>query len=280
MPPTDRWCPTVYGKCTGEGGWAGGVRVRIGIALSGEVPGATERVLRAVEHAGIDVVVYHDVELDADVEEVRAEDPGRALVEDLVEGRLDAAVRGAVSGRCVRELINALNLPFTGRSTVLETEDRRVLLTPVGIDEGWDVGSLVKLGELAARFHRRLTQREPSVAVVSSGRLEDFGRRSEIDRWLADGELVARLLKERGMEVEHVGILVEEALERDVVLFVNGVLGNLAFRCLSLVAGFRSYGAPVLAALERGVVFVDTSRVQRASGYVRALRLAAELAGG
>ncbi len=254
--------------------------MRIGIALSGEVPGATERVLRAVEHAGIDVLVYHDVELDADVEEVRAEDPGRALVEDLVEGRLDAAVRGAVSGRCVRELIDALNLPFTGRSTVLETEDRRVLLTPVGIDEGWDVGSLVKLGELAARFHRRLTQREPSVAVVSSGRLEDFGRRSEIDRWLADGELVARLLKERGMEVEHVGILVEEALERDVVLFVNGVLGNLAFRCLSLVAGFRSYGAPVLAALERGVVFVDTSRVQRASGYVRALRLAAELAGG
>ncbi|WP_456481946.1 methanogenesis marker protein Mmp4/MtxX [Methanopyrus sp.] len=254
--------------------------MKVGIALSGDVPGAVERVLEAVERVDVDVVVYHDVDIDAEVEGVRVEDPGLALVEDLVEGRLDAAVRGAVPGRCVRELIGALDLPFTGRSTVLEVEDRRVLLTPVGIDEGWEVASLVELGELAARFYRRLASEEPSVAVVSSGRLEDFGRRSEIDRWLADGELIARLLRERGVKAEHVGILVEEALERDVVLFVNGVLGNLAFRCLSLVAGLRSHGAPVLAALRRGVVFVDTSRAQRASGYARALRLAAELAGG
>ncbi len=253
---------------------------RVGIAASRRVKGGLERVVRAVERADVDVVVYTDSELEVSAETVLCEDPGTRLVSDLVSGELDAAVRGAVSAACVKKLVDELGLELTGRSTVLEMEEGLVLLTPVGIDEGWEVEELVRLGELAADFCRRLGVEEPEVAVVSSGRLEDVGRHPTVDEWLAVGELTARLLRERGMRAEHVGVLVEEALDRDVLLFVNGVLGNLAFRTLSLVAGLKSHGAPVLSALSEGIVFVDTSRAQRPAGYARALRLAARLSGG
>jgi putative methanogen marker protein 4 len=255
--------------------------VRVGIAASRRVKGGLRRVARAVERvSGVDAVVYADGRVEAGVRVVRCEDPGSRMVADLLDGELDAAVRGAVPAACVKELVERLGVGFTGRSTVLERDGGFTLLTPVGIDEGWEVGELVRLGELAVDFCRRLGVEEPRVAVVSSGRLEDVGRHPRVDEWLAVGELAARLLRERGLRAEHVGILVERAVDRDVLLFTGGVLGNLAFRALSLVAGFRSHGAPVLSALSEGLVFVDTSRAQRSSGYARALRLAARLAGG
>ncbi|NPB02124.1 MAG: methanogenesis marker protein Mmp4/MtxX [Methanopyri archaeon] len=255
---------------------------RIAIAATERIPDGPERVLQALRDPPAPVNLYTDAPTDPPhprVDVIETEDPGTRMIEDLLEGRIDAAVRGAVPSHPVKELAEALDLPATGRSTVLETEEGLKLLTPVAIDEGHDVDELTELGLLAAEAHSRMTGGEPRIAVLSGGRLEDVGRHPTVDETLEKGENVAERLRREGLHADHVGILVEEALKtHDVLLFHDGIAGNLAFRCLVLAAGFPSHGAPCLWALKEGVVFVDTSRSQRPEGYSRALRLALSLA--
>ncbi len=254
---------------------------RLAIAATERIPDGPKRVLKALQDPPAPTNLYTDAPIDPPhpkVEVIKTEDPGARMIKDLLEGKIDAAVRGAVPSHPVKKLTKTLDLPATGRSTVLETKEGPKLLTPVAIDEGHDVNELTELGFLAAEAYSRMTGGEPRIAVLSGGRLEDAGRHPVVDQTLEKCENVAERLRRKGLHADHVGILVEEALEtHDVLLFHDGIAGNLAFRCLVLAAGFSSHGAPSLWALREGIVFVDTSRSQRPGGYSRALRLALSL---
>ncbi len=256
----------------------------LAIAATRTVPRGTERVLRALREPPAPTVLYTDSRIEPphpDVETVETDDPCTRMIHDLLRGHVDAAVRGAAPSKPVKELARRLDLPHTGRSTVLETPEGPRLLVPVAIDEGHDEEELIDLGTLAADAYRRMFGEEPEVAVLSGGRLEDAGRHPRVDETLRKGRTVVEGLRGRGVKADHVGILVEEALKtHHVLLFPDGIAGNLAFRCLVLAARMPSHGAPCLRALEKGVVFVDTSRSQRPGGYRRALRLALSLAEG
>ncbi|HJX04239.1 MAG TPA: hypothetical protein VJ489_00305, partial [Thermoplasmata archaeon] len=70
-------------------------------------------------------------------------------------------------------------------------------------------------------------------------------------------------------------ILLEDALKRsDVILAPDGVIGNIIFRSLHLVAGAKAYGAPIL---NIPTVFVDTSRAK--ADYLDSVLFAAGLVG-
>jgi putative methanogen marker protein 4 len=196
--------------------------------------------------------------------------PERAMIGDLMEGRLAAAVRGTLpSNQTLLELRRQANVSHLERIAFLETsQGKKFFLAPVGVDEGWTVEqkcALIRKGEkIALAFGL-----QKKTGVLSGGRLGDLGRHAAVDRSLADAELVARLTG-----AEHREILIEEAIQDCSLLIApDGITGNLIFRTLVFLGGGIGHGAPVVNIRK---IFVDTSRAS--PDYANALLLAAKLA--
>jgi predicted methyltransferase MtxX (methanogen marker protein 4) len=138
----------------------------------------------------------------------------------------------------------------------------------VGVDEGWEVSQkreLIHKGRIIARKFG-IPDR---VAVLSGGRLSDLGRHPQVDRTLAEGELLARIAG-----AEHHEILIEDAVRTcGIIIAPDGISGNLIFRTLTLIGKGKGHGAPVVNIHK---IFIDTSRASE--NYVNALLLAVSLA--
>ncbi len=255
-------------------------RAKVAIGASGKE--GLQRVLASASEAqqlGYAVVtVITDVESSppADVEVKISKNPGRDLILLLVEEKVDACVRGCLAAKLFLNAVKELLLmDKILRGSLLETpEGELLLLGPVGIDEGSSLNERLEFAKRAVRFMQML-ECKPLVAVLSGGRLEDLGRIPEVDKMLAEGEFLASCLQKMDVEVFHPGILLEEALKKgaNIVVAPNGIIGNLLFRALSLIAGWVSYGAPVLTTSH---AVVDTSRSRES--YVEAIALASALA--
>jgi len=197
------------------------------------------------------------------VEDEKAEE---LMVEDLMAGRLDAAVRGTLpANSTLRALRQAAGVSSLERIALLETaEGKKFLLAPVGVDEGWTVSQRLDLIRKGRAIAMRLGL-APEVGVLSGGRLGDIGRHPEVDRSLSSGELLSRL-----GEATHYEIRIEDAIRRcGLIIAPDGISGNLIFRTLTFLGSGKSYGAPVV---NIGRIFVDTSRAS--PGYRNALMLA------
>jgi len=198
-----------------------------------------------------------------------SEHPEEDLISDLFSGSIDAALRGTLSShQTLRILKDTAGVPKLERVVLLETADGvRFFLGPVGIDEGWTIPEKVSLVKKVQPLCHTFGLSQ-MVTILSGGRLDDIGRHPQIDRSLADAELVARLTG--GI---HRGILIEEAVcDSGFILAPDGISGNLIFRTLVFLGSGRSHGAPVLNIPK---IFVDTSRVN--PNYLHALNLADNL---
>ncbi|MHC1602247.1 MAG: methanogenesis marker protein Mmp4/MtxX [Methermicoccaceae archaeon] len=200
--------------------------------------------------------------------------PHERLVQLLVDGSVDAAVRGSLSATLtLTALKEALSLRVLHRAALLGSGEHEFILAPVGVDEGEGVEDRVILGALSAQL-LTLFGIAPSIGVLSGGRLEDRGRSVKVDTTLDEAQRVAESLCEMGYRAVHCGILLESAVcSHNVLIAPDGVCGNLIFRTLVLVGGGVPHGAPVL---DIDVVFVDTSRVS--CTYERQIVLASALA--
>ncbi|MGE5831321.1 MAG: methanogenesis marker protein Mmp4/MtxX [Methanomicrobiales archaeon] len=245
--------------------------MRIGIGAGrdiGKVLASAKRV-----KAGIQVLCYTSRESAGEIRDpslILSDRPGEALVKALMEGEIDAAVRGSLpSNDTLRSLREATGVDHLLRIALLSTRKGRMfLLAPVGVDEGWTVGEKVELVErgrdLAARFGL-----PPEVAVLSGGRLGDVGRHPAVDRTIADAEMVARLTG-----AVHREILIEDAIRTaGMILAPDGISGNLIFRTLVHLGEGKAHGAPVVN-IDR--IFVDSSRAS--PDYSNALITASKLA--
>ena len=244
--------------------------MRIGIGAGPDI----RKVLSSAAGAGrgIQVFCYTSREHASGISDPRlrvSDNPGESLVSALMDGGIDAAVRGSLpSNDTLRALKAATGVDHLLRIAILSTrKGRKFLLAPVGVDEGWMVEekvALVERGrELAARFGL-----PGEVAVLSGGRLGDVGRHPVVDRTIAEAELVARLTG-----AVHREILIEDAIESaGMILAPDGISGNLIFRTLVFLGGGRAYGAPVVN-IDR--IFVDSSRAS--PDYANALITASKL---
>jgi predicted methyltransferase MtxX (methanogen marker protein 4) len=237
------------------------VSVAIGSAQEGD--GADLTAARAVE-SGLGPVTVH-------------REPG-ALVRDLVEGGVDAAVRGTLPSHAVLPLLReAVGGASVKRVALIDLGvDRTFLLAPVGIDEGRDMAERWELLRGAIGLAKDLGW-EPRVAVMSMGRTEDQDRGEAIALSHRECEALRSAAEAEGATAVCTGIQLERAVEsHNVVLAPDGVTGNLVFRALHLVSGHESWGAVAVGISPK--VFVDTSREK--TDYLGALHLARAMAAG
>jgi putative methanogen marker protein 4 len=244
----------------------------IGIGIAEDA----ERVIRSIAGSGISssVLAYSrdstvTIPPDTGITIRVCDDPAGSLIDDLMAGHIDAAIRGTLpANTTLSALKKASGVQRLERAALLETaHGKRFFLAPVGVDEGWEIGERIELArkaqEMAVRFG--LPER---IGVLSGGRAGDIGRHPAVDRSLADAELIARMTG--GV---HYQILIENAV-RDcgVIIAPDGISGNLIFRTLIFLGSGRGHGAPVLN-ISR--IFVDTSRAT--PDYANAIRLAESL---
>jgi putative methanogen marker protein 4 len=195
--------------------------------------------------------------------------PEQALVDDLVTGKIDAAVRGTLpSNTTLKALKKAMGVDHLERIALLETvHGKKFLLTPVGVDEGWTVTEKLELIKKGRTIAKKFGLSEKT-GILSGGRLGDIGRHPQVDASMADAELVARL-----GDAAHCEILIEDAVETcGLIIAPDGISGNLVFRTLTFLGGGYGHGAPVVN-ISR--IFVDSSRAS--PNYANALLLAASL---
>lgn len=199
-----------------------------------------------------------------------------ALVDDLVEGRIDAAVRGSMSSSVLLPLLKKdLGLPELERIVILETEGGRTFcMAPVGIDEGWTYRQKLDLVMNCIPLLERLGM-GGRIAVMSGGRVDDKGRNDMVDTTIDDGLALVDELRSRGFDAYDAQILIEDIVGKaDLVIAPEGISGNLLFRTLHFIAGYSALGAPVV---NTDKVFVDTSRAK--TDYRDSIALAMKLCG-
>jgi putative methanogen marker protein 4 len=245
--------------------------MRIGIGAGRDI----HKVLASAAKAGpgVEVFCYTGKKEPGATRDARlrvSDRPGESLVKALMDGEIDAAVRGSLpSSDTLRALKEASGVDHLARIAILSTRKGRMfLLAPVGVDEGWTVAGKVELVERGRDLAARLGL-PAGVSVLSGGRLGDVGRHPAVDRTLADAELVARLTG-----ATHREILIEEAIEGSgMILAPDGISGNLIFRTLVHLGEGQAHGAPVVN-IDR--IFVDSSRAS--PDYANALITASKLA--
>jgi putative methanogen marker protein 4 len=244
--------------------------ITVGIGAGDDIGKVIASIRMVGDRCTIHCYCRHAPEHVPDIGFVTDERPEERLVRDLVSGQIDAAVRGTLPAHgTLSALKRECGVERLERIALLETPDGvKFLLAPVGVDEGWTISQkqeFVKKGRIIARKFG-ISDR---VAVLSGGRLGDVGRHPQVDRSLAEGELLARI-----GGAEHKEILIEDAVRNcGVIIAPDGISGNLIFRTLTLIGKGKGHGAPVVNIQQ---IFVDTSRASE--NYVNALLLAASLA--
>jgi predicted methyltransferase MtxX (methanogen marker protein 4) len=163
---------------------------RIGLGIGN----ISEKIIRsaqtASEYADV-VLIGNEKEITAigtDLEIINSDNAPKKLVELLLSGNIDGAVRGTLSAtKTLSELKRSLNFKKLYRVALLETADGKpFFLAPVGIDEGNSIEDKVELVKRAAGHFGRLGVKM-KVGILSGGRFEDKGRGETIDRTLEEG---------------------------------------------------------------------------------------------
>ena len=232
--------------------------VKVGIGCNG----SSAKVRDSVKGIEGSAKVYTDPEL---------------LVDDLISGKIDAAVRGDMSSSVLLPLLKKkMGVDELERVVLLEPAGGKlVIAAPVGIDEGWTVQQKYDLAVKSIELMKRLGM-GTKIAVMSGGRKDDIGRHPTVDNTIKDAlELVDRLNSE-GYDAYHAEILIENAVEdADLIIAPDGISGNLIFRTMHLIGGASALGAPII---NIDKVFIDTSRAKK--DYKDSIALAMRLTEG
>ena len=232
--------------------------VKVGIGCNG----TSAKVRDSVKGIEGSAKVYTDPEL---------------LVDDLISGKIDAAVRGDMSSSVLLSLLKKkMGVGELERVVLLEpVGGKLVIAAPVGIDEGWTVQQKYDLAVKSIELMKRIGM-GTRIAVMSGGRKDDIGRHPTVDSTIKDAlELVDRLNSE-GYDAYHAEILIENAVEdADLIIAPDGISGNLIFRTMHLIGGASALGAPII---NIDKVFIDTSRAKK--DYKDSIALAMRLTEG
>jgi len=211
-----------------------------------------EEVLKAynkLRDEGIEVELINDPKL---------------LVDKLLDREIEGAVRGTLSSSKVIPYLREKIGKFYRASIIKNPFTNEIfLLSPVGIDDISEdknerLEDKIRIIEFASKFLKSHNIK-PKVAVLSGGRLGDLGRNKAVDETIYEAEKIVEHFR-GNMDIAHNGILIEEYLKDgyNIIIAIDGITGNLIFRCLGLVCKIEGYGAMILS--DKNINFIDTSR--------------------
>ena len=232
--------------------------VKVGIGCSGK----SGKVRKSVEGIEGSATVYTDPE---------------RLVDDLMTGKIDAAVRGDMSSSVLLPILKQrAGVDELERVVFLEPMDKTLIITaPVGIDEGWTVEQKHDLVVRSVELMKKIGM-GTRIAIMSGGREDDVGRHPTVDRTIKDALKLVDILRSEGYDAYHTQILIEDAVdEADLIIAPDGISGNLIFRALHFIGGAAALGAPII---NIDKVFIDTSRAK--NDYRDSIALAMRLSEG
>lgn len=194
------------------------------------------------------------------------------LLDYLNNPEIDGVIRGSLKSNMIKDLKK--ENPDIFRASLLEINNQPILLTPVGIDEGDTYNSKINIIEECSKTMQKLGYK-PKIALISGGRQDDKGRSQKIDESINECEKIVQQLGAK-YNIKHYYILIEEAIKdkANIIITPDGIIGNLIFRSLVLVAGIKSNGA---LTLNQPKLFIDTSRSQSIQGYVNSIKLMEKL---
>ena len=224
--------------------------------LSGDLPDVKVGIGRGTDTGNVERSV-----LAMEGHDVRIYDNPNELVSDLVSGTIDAAIRGDMSSSMLLPILKkGLGLKGLERVAFMEPQGGKlIILSPVGIDEGWTEDQRYDLAKRSADLARRVGMGQ-RIAIMSGGRCEDVGRCRAVDRSIESARSIAKRLVDEGYDAYHAQILIENAVkEADIVIAPEGITGNIIFRTMHMVGGAKALGAPVVNTEK---VFIDTSRAK------------------
>ncbi len=258
-------------------------RAKVAIGLNPAIPSAeivrnSALFAKKEGYASPILVSGHNPSDSGSTEEVPvlvSDNPEKTLVSLLNACKVDAAVRGNLSaGRLLPLLRSTFRCKTLYRIALMEIKGRMVLLAPVGIDEGDTLEDLVKFANYGMGISKLLGM-PYKVGVISGGRLEDKGRSPKVDLLLSLSNDLTIKLRGLGLEALNFGIEIESALESgaSILLAPDGIIGNIIFRSLVLVANIDSFGA-YASTLPK--TYIDTSRAK--SSYLLPIVFASALA--
>ena len=231
-------------------------KARVGIGR-GTDAGNVERSVEAMKQ--YDVAIYDEPE---------------ALIDDLIAGKIDAAIRGDMSSSVLLPIVKQkTGLRGLERIVFLELlNGKMIIMAPVGIDEGWSDEQRIELARQSVKMAKRVGL-GTKIAVMSGGRCEDRGRCRAVDTSIDSALNIVKVLRSEGYDAYHSQILIEDAVNNaDILIAPQGIVGNIIFRTLHFIGGAKALGAPIVN-LDK--VFIDTSRVK--TDYTDSIALAMRL---
>ncbi len=237
--------------------------------LSGDLPDVKVGIGRGSDAGNVERSV-----LAMEGHDVRIYDNPNELVGDLVSGKIDAAVRGDMSSSMLLPILkHGLGLDALERVAFMEPAGGRLLImSPVGIDEGWTEDQRYDLAVRSASLAERIGM-GARIAIMSGGRDEDVGRCKVVDRSIENARALAERLVKDGYDAYSCQILIENAVrDADIIIAPEGITGNIIFRTMHLVCGAKALGAPLV---NSDRIFVDTSRAK--TDYRDSIALAMKL---
>ncbi|MBR4203666.1 MAG: methanogenesis marker protein Mmp4/MtxX [Candidatus Methanomethylophilaceae archaeon] len=197
-----------------------------------------------------------------------------ALIDDLIAGKIDAAIRGDMSSSVLLPIVKQkTGLKGLERIVFLELlNGKMIIMAPVGIDEGWSDEQRIELARQSVKMAKRVGL-GTKIAVMSGGRCEDRGRCRAVDTSIDSALNIVKVLRSEGYDAYHSQILIEDAVNNaDILIAPQGIVGNIIFRTLHFIGGAKALGAPIVN-LDK--VFIDTSRVK--TDYTDSIALAMRL---
>ncbi|MBQ7621947.1 MAG: methanogenesis marker protein Mmp4/MtxX [Candidatus Methanomethylophilaceae archaeon] len=201
-------------------------------------------------------------------------DEPEALIDDLIAGKIDAAIRGDMSSSVLLPIVKQkTGLRGLERIVFLELlNGKMIIMAPVGIDEGWSDEQRIELARQSVKMAKRVGL-GTKIAVMSGGRCEDRGRCRAVDTSIDSALNIVKVLRSEGYDAYHSQILIEDAVNNaDILIAPQGIVGNIIFRTLHFIGGAKALGAPIVN-LDK--VFIDTSRVK--TDYTDSIALAMRL---
>ncbi|MCS7097516.1 MAG: methanogenesis marker protein Mmp4/MtxX [Candidatus Methanomethyliaceae archaeon] len=249
----------------------------VAIGVDSEKPSADNIINSAIfakKHGYANPIIVCNKKITTEVPCIVSNNIEERLIHLLASGEVEAAIRGNLSARSLLHIMKSIfGCKNLYRITMMEITNRPIMLAPVGIDEGDTLEDLIEFALRGKKIAEKFGL-DYKVGVISGGRHEDKGRSKKVDEMLEQSEILTKKIEEIGLEVENFGIEIERAIESsNIIIAPDGIIGNLIFRSLVLIANIDSFGA-YASALPK--VYIDTSRAR--TGFLLPIIFASALA--